>query len=488
VTHLLRRIAFIPLLLVHLAVAPPVTAEPEVIEDVDTYRQLHLFFEALERIQDHFVEELSTEELIQYAIAGVVDELDPHSKFLDPQEFQAMQSTNQGRLHGIGVVLAIRGETPTVISPIDDTPAKRAGVRAGDRLVGVDGVNTRDHTLNEVVKLLRGDIGSEVRVEFERPGRASTLDYSLRREEIRMESVVGPLSVTPGISYVRINRFTESTGRDFTAALESLETGTEGLILDLRGNPGGLLSQAVDVAERFVPVGEVVVEVRSRNLAECRTYRSSLTAKAELPVAILIDEGSASAAEIVAGALQDHGLATVVGQPSFGKGSVQSVFGFDMGHALKLTTAHYFTPSGRSVERPDEDDDLALDASGGIHPDLEVARAELDSVLVEVIARGLVLDYLEAEAHGVDLSADVPASYVGGFRTYVADRTDIPIEDCPDAVLSRALREEAALRDGGEAAALRVRLPFDPQYQVAIDAVRARAAHVAAADGGAAGR
>jgi carboxyl-terminal processing protease len=485
----LRRIAFVPLLLVHLALVPtPASAEPEVVEEVETYRQLHLFFEALERIQDHYVEELTTDELIQHAIAGVVAELDPHSKFLDPDAFSAMQSSNQGRLQGIGVVLAIRGETPTVISPIDDTPAKRAGVRAGDRLVMVDGVDTRDSSLDDVVKLLRGDVGSEVEVVFERVGRQGSLSLSLIREEILMESVVGPLAVTPGIGYIRISRFTESTGRDFAAALEALDAGTEGLVLDLRGNPGGLLSQAVEVAERFVPVGDVVVEVRSRNLAECRTYRSSLSAKAELPVAVLIDQGSASAAEIVAGALQDHGLATVVGQSSFGKGSVQSVFGFEMGHALKLTTAHYFTPSGRSVERdPDHADGGAPD-TGGIRPDLAVDAAQLDSVLVEVIAEGLVLDYLESGAPGVDLSVEVPAPYIAGFRDYVAERADVPIRACPDPVLARALREEAALRDGGEAAALWVRLPFDPQYQVAIDAVRARAAHVAAADGDAAGR
>lgn len=442
-----------------------VRAEGTLDAETDRYRRLHLFFETLDRIQDYYVEDLTTERLIDLAIGGVLEGLDEHSRFLEPEEFDAMRSTTTGRFHGIGVVLAIRGEFPAVISPIDRTPAQRAGVRAGDRLVAINGTSTKGLPLDDVVDLLRGEWRSEVAITIERGEPATPRVFRLLRDEIRVESVVGPLEPAPDIAYIRISRFTETTATEFAEALAQLPPKTAGLVLDLRGNPGGLLGQAVDVADRFVPMGDIVVEVRGRNPSESRTYRSTPTPKVKLPVAVLVDEGSASAAEIVAGAIQDHHAGVVVGQLTFGKGSVQSVFGLEEGNALKLTTAWYYTPSGRNVDRHG-----AADDRGGIHPDVVVLASEPDSLTEEIVRRGFVTDFVSSSGEGPpDLSACARPDYTLRFRKFLESRGFEQARAANETHLAEVLLEEAALRMSGETGALRVRLPRDPQFRAAVD-------------------
>jgi carboxyl-terminal processing protease len=463
----------------------------ETLATIDDYRRIHLFFETLEKVQDYYVDDLSTEKLVQMAIDGIVQNLDNHTRFMEPGDFEGLKAKTQGRFFGVGVVVALRGEYPTVISPIDDTPAKRAGVRPGDRIVAIDGEDAHGLSLEDVVVRLRGGEGSLVHLSVERDGIPSPLDFVLAREEIRVESTLGPLYPDPELAYIRIRRFSESTGEEFVKALEALDTQVvQGLVVDLRGNPGGLLSQAVLVADRFVPPGEVIVEIRSRNRTDCRTYRSAPGPKWTLPVAILVDEGSASAAEIVAGALQDHGNGVVIGQPTFGKGSVQSIFAFEAGHALKLTTAHYYTPSGRSVERRPLSAEIraaegipdSVEFTGGIQPNVLVATEVADSLLVRLVLGGHTTDFIavEMEQAPEDLSQPLHADYIASFKAFVSGRSDFPIGLVADIELDRALREELALRDGGETGALQVRLAWDVQYEEAVKVLRIGRPEVAA--------
>jgi carboxyl-terminal processing protease len=457
-------------LLAATLIALPAHAQSGVALDERDIQSLHLFFESLEKIQDYYVEDLSTEELVQLAIDGIVEGLDEHSRFLEPDAFSSMRSKTRGSFSGIGVVVAQRGGTPTVISPIDGTPAARAGVRAGDRLVAIGETSTRDATLDAVVALLRGELGSTVRITVERSGASDPIAFVLTREEIAVDSVIGPIYPRPDVAYIRVARFSESTGSDFARALEAADlAGASALVLDLRDNPGGLLSQGVDVAERFVPAGETIVEVRSRSQIDSRVYRSGISRKWEKPVAVLIDGGTASAAEIVAGAIRDHRVGTLVGERTFGKGSVQSIFAFEGGNALKLTTALYFTPAGTSVEPHGEH-------GGGIEPDLAVDASPLDSLVTELTLEGIPTAFLaEGASERIDFSIPLQAETIAGFRAFAAARYQVELTGVDDATLDRCLRAELALRDGGQAAVLELRLPDDPQFR--------RAATVVTGDG-----
>jgi carboxyl-terminal processing protease len=428
----------------------------------DGYVKLQLFFETLEKIQEYYVEELSSNDLIDLALDGILEGLDPHSRLLVPDDFDSLRSKTRGRFFGVGVVMAIRGDVPTVIAPIDNSPAKRGGVRSGDRLVSVDGIVVTDFDLGGVVELLRGQEGTPVTLELERAGGGERYIIDIERSEIRLESVTGPLFPNPDTAYIRLSRFSESTGNDLAHALDTIDQSkVQGLILDLRGNPGGLLSQAVEVAESFIGLGDVIVEVRSRNRIDSRIYRAERDYRWRGNVVVLIDEGSASAAEIVAGAIQDHARGLVVGETTFGKGSVQSIFAFDSGHALKLTTAQYVTPSGRSVERVDGDPE------GGIHPDIIVSAAQADSVVLSLLTAGTTRDYVDGRALGIgDVTQPLSPSTIADFRSFAGDRS--ALGGVSDDVLDRVLREEVALRHDGETAALSIRLGYDPQVLTAV--------------------
>jgi len=337
---------------------------------------LETFGELVRQIRDNYVDPLDESMLLDEAIAGMMKRLDPHSSFLNRDALSDLTEQTTGRFGGIGVELGYSGDRIAVVAPIDDSPAARAGVEAGDVLLELDGKSIADMSMEEVVGQLRGEPGSNVEVSIERPGLSAPVQLNLVRDVVNVASVRSR-DLEPGYGYVRISQFQNTTGEELTRAVRALQSQhgpLAGLVLDLRNNPGGVLQASVDVADAFLTEGLIVYTRGRQPSSELRFSASGGDLLDGAPLVVLINRGSASASEIVAGALQDHGRALVLGASSYGKGSVQAVLLLDRNHALKLTTARYFTPNGRSIQ------------SVGIHPDLEVAEQEgEDLVLAEAL-------------------------------------------------------------------------------------------------------
>lgn len=337
-------------------------------EKVDTYEMLNLFGEIMERTKVSYVEEVSDQKLIEAAINGMLSSLDPHSSFLDAKSFQYLNEQTQGKFGGLGLEVTMENGVVKVVSPIDDTPAYRAGLKPGDYIISLDGTTVVGMSLTEAVDKMRGKAGTKIKLTIRR-GTEKPFDVTLKREEIKIQSVKSELKAKD-VAYIRISSFSEEVDKNIEDALEKMQketkNGVKGLVIDVRNNPGGLLDQAVAVSDLFLDSGEIV-STRSRNEEETLKYNATRGDIAEgLPIVVLINDGSASASEIVAGALQDHRRAVIMGQKSFGKGSVQSVIPFPKYGAVRLTTARYYTPSGRSIQ------------AKGIEPDIEVLPAKLE--------------------------------------------------------------------------------------------------------------
>ncbi len=335
------------------AVAWAATAPPgpkRAVKD-ETYAQLELLSDALGIVQTEYVDEVKPKELIYSAIEGMINALDRHSQFLRPDEYEEMRVETKGQFGGLGVEIGIKEGLLTVIAPIDGTPADAAGLEPGDRIVKIDGQFTRGISLHEAVQKLRGRPGSRVVLTILREPEDELSDVILTRAVVKIQSIKEARLVEDKIGYIRITEFQENTAQDLETALATLEhDGMEALILDLRRNPGGLLDSAVAVAEKFLPKGKKVVFTRGRHEDQNLEF-SAQAASPHLgfPMVVLVDNGSASASEIVAGALQDHKRAILLGVKTFGKGSVQTVIPLKDGSAVRLTTSKYYTPSGRSI-------------------------------------------------------------------------------------------------------------------------------------------
>jgi len=315
-----------------------------------TYEQLRLFTEVLSIVQNQYVDEVAPKDLIYSAIKGTLRGLDPHSSFLDPDSYREMQVETSGSFGGLGIEITLRDDVLTVVAPIDGTPAYKAGLATGDRIVRIDGLATKDMQLSDAVKRMRGKPGSKVTISVVREGWAEPRDFDIVREQIRVQSV-RTHDLGNGIAYIRLRQFQEQTPADLDGVLETFsKNGMKALVLDLRNNPGGLLTAAVEVSEKFVDDGKLVVytegRVRNQNM---RFAAHAKKGYSKLPMVVLVNQGSASASEIVAGALQDWGRAMVVGTQTFGKGSVQTIIPLSDGSGLRLTTAKYFTPKGRTI-------------------------------------------------------------------------------------------------------------------------------------------
>ena len=317
----------------------------------DTYEGLEAFTNVLAIVQKNYVEEVGTQKLVEGAINGMLGALDPHSAYLTPESYKELQVDTGGSFGGLGIEITLRDGLLTVVSPIEDTPAYRAGIKAGDQIIKIDGQLTKDMTLVEAVKKMRGPEGSKIVLSIRREGVPRFMDFSLAREIIKIQSVK-VRSLEKGYGYIRLTQFQDRTSSDLENALTHLgkENGKlEGLVLDLRNNPGGLLSQAVKVADEFLDSG-MIVYTEGRLDNQKQKYFAHPGGYVDLPLVVLVNGGSASASEIVAGAIQDHGRGVILGTQSFGKGSVQTILPLENGAALRLTTAMYYTPNGRSIQ------------------------------------------------------------------------------------------------------------------------------------------
>jgi carboxyl-terminal processing protease len=483
----------------------------------DLYGNLDIFVEVLNRIDRNYVDPVDSGKLVDGALKGMLRELDPYSQYLDTRSYSNLKSTTEGQFGGIGVVVSVRADYPTVISPMEGGPAWRAGLRSGDVFTRIDGRSAQGLTIEEAADRLRGPKGTQVTLTVRSEGEEGEREVTLERDIIVTKSVPYAFLAAPGIGYLRLSGFSETSGQEVRQALESLRRqGARSAVLDLRLNPGGLLDQAVDVAEQFLPKGALVVYTKGRMKGtDQRFFTDESGAESRWPVVVLVDGGSASAAEIVAGALQDLDRALVIGRTSFGKGSVQSVFPLrDKGTALKLTTALYYTPSGRSIHRAVHDSLAALDeddledggaptpvpadtarpvfrtaggravlGGGGITPDVVVAADTLPPLALEVARRGLDFRFAARWANGHPEARAGDALAPGTWEEFVtfargeklaANDSALTVER---PVIERSLRRELARRLGGDAGAAKVAVEDDPVVRRALEVLaRARTA------------
>jgi len=358
----------------------------------ETYKGLKIFSDVLELIEKNYVDPVDTADLIHKAIQGMVQSLDPHSALLPPDAFEELQIDTQGDFTGIGIRITMRDGFVTVISPIEGAPAYKAGIKAQDRIIKVDGEATKD--LRSAVMKMRGPKGTDVVVTILREGAAGPMDFKLTRDVIPIESVRA-LEIKPGYGYVRVTNFRDKTTEDLQDALKKLEsakTPLKGLVLDLRNNPGGLLNQAVEVSDLFLQEG-VILSIRGRQNTHTKIFKATPTPATarDYPMVVLINGGSASASEIVAGALQDHKRALILGTTSFGKGSVQTVESLRDGFGLKFTIARYYTPNGRSIQ------------AKGIEPDIvvppQVGEQKTSAAEDRLVKEKDLKNHLEDEPH-----------------------------------------------------------------------------------------
>ncbi len=325
----------------------------------ETYEELKTFSEVLTQVQKSYVDETKVKDLVQGAIRGMLSTLDPHSAYMTPEMYKEMQVETKGEFGGVGIQIGVKENRLAVIAPIEGTPAYRAGIKSGDFITKVNDETTKDLTLMDAVQKMRGPKGSKINLTIQRDGTPDPLQFTLVRDTIKIESVKS--KVLDNIGYVRLTQFQESTGRDLSKVLKQFkEQKLQSTILDLRNNPGGLLTASVEVSEQFLPGGKLVVYTKGRESKKDEWIAKGKDQMDDSPMIILINEGSASASEIVAGALQDYGRAVIVGTTSFGKGSVQTILPLGDGSGLRLTTAKYYTPKGRSIQ------------STGITPDIVV--------------------------------------------------------------------------------------------------------------------
>lgn len=371
-TKLFSSVALVTLLSLVPATLAPLPALAREPLKSETYKQLDLFADVFERVRSEYVEETSDEELISAAINGMLTSLDPHSSYLDKKNFADMRVQTRGEFGGLGIEVTQENGIVKVISPMDETPAARAGVLSGDYITHIDDESIMGLGLNEAVEKMRGPVGTDIRLTLRRPNVAEPINLKLTRANIKVQSV--RFRVEDNVGYIRISSFNEQTqpGLDkaITAIKGQLGDKLIGYVLDLRNNPGGLLDQAVSVSDTFLEKGREIVSTRGRGGKENDRYIAKPgDAAGGLPVVVLINGGSASASEIVAGALQDHKRAIVLGTQSFGKGSVQTIIPLQgQQSAMRLTTARYYTPSGKSIQQL------------GITPDIEVQPAKVEEL------------------------------------------------------------------------------------------------------------
>ncbi|MEE9229563.1 MAG: S41 family peptidase [Acidobacteriota bacterium] len=412
--------------------------------------KLRAFSSMLGLIQERYMDETDSDEVVYGAIRGMLRTLDPHSNFLDPNAFREMREEQRGSFSGLGIVISVRGEEGllTVISPIEGTPAHRAGMRAGDIISMIDGEETAGMTIGQALKKLRGKKGTTVDLIITREAAEEPLDFTITRDDIPTTSIPYAYMLRPGVGYIKIKNFTQTTSDELDQKLRALsKQGMERLILDLRANPGGLLEQAVKVSSRFLGGGKLIVYTRGRvSNSDQEYYGSDDKIGLRYPLIVMVNKGSASASEIVAGAIQDHDRGLVVGENTWGKGLVQTVYPMSHESALALTTAKYYTPSGRLIQRDyrsledyftyaqmqdDESREVHYTdagrevlSGGGITPDVEVENPETPEFIQQLVRRSVFFDFaVNLLAHvELDRSFEIDEAILTRFKKFIEEK------------------------------------------------------------------
>ena len=329
----------------------------------ESYEELRVFAEALSLVQKNYVEETETKDLVYGAIKGMLSALDPHTNFMEPTTYKEMQVDTKGEFGGLGIQISMKDKKLVVIAPIEDTPAWNIGIKAGDQIFKIDEELTRDMTLSTAVEKMRGPKGTKVHLTILREGEKEPLEFTVVRDIIKIKSVKHKM-IDESIGYIRLTQFQERTGEDMKNALRDLEKqNMKSLILDMRNNPGGLLKVSVQVVELFIKEGKLVVSVKGRDGDKEEYLSAGKGAREDYPLVVLVNEGSASASEIVAGALHDWDRGVIIGTQTFGKGSVQTVFSLSDGSGMRLTTAKYYTPKGISIQNTGITPDIIVKAT-----------------------------------------------------------------------------------------------------------------------------
>ncbi|HKF30656.1 MAG TPA: S41 family peptidase [Candidatus Binataceae bacterium] len=381
----------------------------------DTYQELETFANVLAIVQKNYVEPVTTKRLIDGAITGMLSSLDPHSAYLTPELYRDLEVETRGSFGGLGIEITIKNGILTVMSPIDDTPAYRAGIKSGDQIIKIDNDFTKDMTLNEAVKRMRGPKGSKIKLTIHRQNVPELFTVAIARDVIKIPSVKAK-KLDDGFDYVRVSTFQENTDEAVQKALDDFEKEHEGhikgLVLDLRDDPGGLLQQAVKVSDEFLDGGMIVYTLGRREDQEQKFFSHKKTDFDDYPLVVLVNGGTASASEIVAGALQDQRRAVVVGTQTFGKGSVQTILPLDDHSALRLTTARYFTPNGRSIQAVGITPDVDVEPPKPTLAALEIPGAEVDEN-PEIHESDLPHHFQNGQSHKDSEGAAAPAPQSG---------------------------------------------------------------------------
>lgn len=467
------------------------------------YSQIQLFSEVLQKLKQNYVTDLSDEELIEAAIKGMLGSTDPHTNYFTADQFKDFTTSTRGSFGGLGIQIDKIGEYITVVSPIEGTPAFRMGITAGDKIVKVDGESIVGVTTDESIKKMRGDVGSEVVITISRPGIPDLIDFTIVRENIKINSVPYSFKMDNGAGYIRISQFNENTTSDLRSSLAKLETeGISGLIIDLRFNPGGLLDQAVDTVNEFIGYHKLVVETKGRTRQDA-IYTRYNSKERNYPIIVLVNEASASASEIFAGSLQDWDKGLVVGKNTFGKGSVQQLIPLSNNNGIKITTSYYYIKSGRCIHKMSNDKLLTgkqvtdeelkkedeenhdqiyytsqgreVYGGGGITPDIVIDNDLLTRFGVELRRKNLffnyAVDYLVSHDHQISKNPRITAEIMNEFLDYAkAEGVSYTAADLDStrSFIENSIKSELVRKVHGDLDSYKISVSQDKQLQKAI--------------------
>lgn len=475
----------------------------------DVSKRMREYTDLLDAVTNWAPEQVGSDKFVYSSIDGMLRTLDPHTTFLEPKEYADMQDRQKGSFYGLGILVTKRNDQVTVITPLEGTPAARLGIRAGDVISEVEGTSTDDLTLDEVVKRLKGPKGTTVHIKIMRVGIKEPIPLTIVRAAIPTNSISNVLMLRPGVGYIRIKDFTATTVRELDEAIDKLKAdGMQRLVLDLRGNPGGLLDAAVGVGDHFLEKGQMIVYTKGRTPDSAQDYTApGKHQKLDLPLVVLVNHGSASASEIVSGAIQDHDRGLVIGETSWGKGLVQSVYTLQYGAGLALTTSKYYTPSGRNIQRDyssfydyyvadDENggDEIPLKdrkqyktdtgrivyGGGGITPDVTVKPAPLSRITQLLEVRSAIFNYaVEYYAKHPELTKDlvITPQIIDDLAQFAASKDIARVDEIRATMqkpndrkyVERALKAEIVAAKYGFDASYPYRLQGDNQVEKALE-------------------